>query len=174
MRFGERWRQWIIYCITAPMLPVLVNGRPTRQFGLERGLRQGDMLSPFLFNVAVEDLSALFRKAEELNLMKGAYFGSEAVHISHLHFTDDIILFLHLKVNYLLNAIRILRCYKLASGFHINFHSCVVKVGNEIENEVEWVTKFRFMKAKLPISYLGAEFDSTNRKLPRSVEEVIS
>ncbi|KAK2651346.1 hypothetical protein Ddye_011202 [Dipteronia dyeriana] len=45
MRFGERWRQWIRHCITTPMLSVLVNGRPTRQFGVEKGLRQRPIIS---------------------------------------------------------------------------------------------------------------------------------
>ena len=94
MGFGMRWRQWIKHCISSPMLSILVNGRPTRQFGLERGLRQGDSLSSFLFNVAVEGLSALFRKAEDLNMVRGAVIGCQVVHISHLQFADDTILFL--------------------------------------------------------------------------------
>ncbi|KAK2663155.1 hypothetical protein Ddye_001729 [Dipteronia dyeriana] len=77
IEFGKKLRQWIRHCNSSPMLSVLVNGKPTRQFGLERGLRQWDSLSPFLFNVAVEGLSALFRKVEDFNLMKGACFESE-------------------------------------------------------------------------------------------------
>ena len=50
---------------------VLINGNPSREFGLEKGLRQGDSLSPFLFNVVVEGLSVLFRKAADLDLVKG-------------------------------------------------------------------------------------------------------
>ena len=106
--------------------------------------------------MAVEGLSALFRKAEELNMVKGAVFGSRDVHISHLQFADDTILFLQPNVEYLVNARRILRCFELASGLRINFHkSCVVKVGKEKDNEENWALKFRCLKANLPISYLG-------------------
>ena len=55
-----------------------------------------------------------------------------------------------------MTARRILRCFELASGLRINFHkSCVVKVGKEHVNEVNWAAKFRCLKARLPISYLG-------------------
>lgn len=156
MGFGVKWRQWMKYCIASPMISVLVNGSSTRQFGLERGLRQGDSLSPFLFNVAVEGLSALFMKAEELNMVKDEVFGCQGVHISHLQSVDDTIIFLQPNVEYLVNARCILRCFELASGLRINFHkSCVVKVGKEKENEENWALKFRCLKANLPISYLG-------------------
>ncbi|KAK3198576.1 hypothetical protein Dsin_021991 [Dipteronia sinensis] len=69
MGFGDRWRNWIRWCISSPSLPVLVNGSLTSPFEMKRGLRQGDPLSPFLFNIVVEgtklpeeeDWEALFR-----------------------------------------------------------------------------------------------------------------
>ncbi|KAK3226753.1 hypothetical protein Dsin_006615 [Dipteronia sinensis] len=84
------------------------------QFGLEKGLRQGDLLSPFLFNIAIEGLHRLFEKSFELDLMIGVIFGDNDVHISHLQFVDDTMLFLQPGEDYLRNAKRILRCFELA------------------------------------------------------------
>ncbi|KAK2656853.1 hypothetical protein Ddye_009905 [Dipteronia dyeriana] len=77
MGFGFKWRQWLRCCISTPSLAVLVNGSSTEEFCLERGLRQGDPLSLFLFNIVVECLSCCFKKALVLNLFKGAYLGPE-------------------------------------------------------------------------------------------------
>ncbi|KAK2646073.1 hypothetical protein Ddye_021268 [Dipteronia dyeriana] len=54
-------------CVLSPMLSILVNGSPTSQFDIKRGLRQGDPLSPFLLNIASEGLSSPFRKAGRLD-----------------------------------------------------------------------------------------------------------
>ncbi|KAI9201291.1 hypothetical protein LWI28_021157 [Acer negundo] len=79
---------------------------------MERGLRQGDPLSPFLFNIVVEALNCLFKKASAMNLVRGAIFGQREVHASHLQFADDTILFLHPTMEFLLNSRRILLCFR--------------------------------------------------------------
>lgn len=58
-------------CIGTASASILVNGVPSEPFALERGLRQGDPLSPFLFNMAAEILNRLLVKAQNLGLMKG-------------------------------------------------------------------------------------------------------
>ncbi|KAK3231825.1 hypothetical protein Dsin_003706 [Dipteronia sinensis] len=86
----------------------------------------------------VEGMSALFRKAAEKGMVKGVVVGGEAIHVTHLQFADDTMLFLQLKEEYLSNARRILRCFETASGLKLNFSkSCVVRVGHEGESEVD-------------------------------------
>jgi len=47
MGFGQKWCAWIMTCLKTSMASVLVNGSPTDEFKIGRGLRQGDPLSPF-------------------------------------------------------------------------------------------------------------------------------
>ena len=65
-------------------------------FGNSRGLRQGDLLAPFLFLLIMEVLSCILKKTEEGSLIQGFHVGpnsSTSIRISHLLFTDDTILF---------------------------------------------------------------------------------
>ncbi|KAK2656850.1 hypothetical protein Ddye_009902 [Dipteronia dyeriana] len=39
MGFDSKWRRWMSDCISTPLLSVMVNGSPTDQFVMERGLR---------------------------------------------------------------------------------------------------------------------------------------
>ncbi|MCI55491.1 RNA-directed DNA polymerase (Reverse transcriptase), partial [Trifolium medium] len=77
---------------TATVL-VLGNGSSTDEFPLERGLRPGDPLSPFLFLLAAEGLNVLMEVMVERNLVTGYNVGEiDPVSVSHLQFTDDTLL----------------------------------------------------------------------------------
>nr|GFC56848.1 hypothetical protein [Tanacetum cinerariifolium] len=68
---------WILGCLRNARSSILINGSPTQEFDIQRGLRQGDPLSPFLFILAIEGLHVLSRKAESLGLFKGVSIGYE-------------------------------------------------------------------------------------------------
>jgi len=71
MGFGNRWLGWIDFCIKTTRFSILVNGEPVGFFPAERGLRQGDPLSPFLFIIAMEGFDSLMRKALQNNWIRG-------------------------------------------------------------------------------------------------------
>ncbi|KAL4281194.1 hypothetical protein GQ457_03G010470 [Hibiscus cannabinus] len=56
MGFGLKWRSWNRECISTATVSVLVNGSPTYEFHMRRGLRQGDPISAILFIIFTEDL----------------------------------------------------------------------------------------------------------------------
>ncbi|GAU14843.1 hypothetical protein TSUD_50550 [Trifolium subterraneum] len=93
MNFPSQWRGWMKACVMTASASVLVNGSPTDEFPFERGLRQGDPLSPFLFLLAAEGLnvlmSAMVRNGSFIPYRVGSNI---SVSVSHLQFADDTLL----------------------------------------------------------------------------------
>jgi hypothetical protein len=75
MEFPPLWRKWMRECVGTTTASVLVNGSPTGEFQLERGLRQGDPLSPFLFLLVAEGLNVMMRAMVEGNKFSGYKVG---------------------------------------------------------------------------------------------------
>ncbi|XP_058725920.1 uncharacterized protein LOC131597229 [Vicia villosa] len=87
-------------------MSVLVNGSPTKEFMVEKGLRQGDPLSPFLFVIVTEGLEGLVSKAVEV----GEYVGFNIRRACEGSW----------KQVWVIKAI--LRGFEMVSGPGINFH----------------------------------------------------
>jgi len=122
MGFPTLWRKWIKECIGLATASVLVNGSPTDEFPLGRGLRQGDPLSPLLFLLAAEGFNVLMKSLSGNNLFTGYTVGSsEPVTVSHLQFADDTLI-LRKKFWANIRAMRaVLVLFENPSGLKVNF-----------------------------------------------------
>ncbi|GJX09114.1 hypothetical protein Tco_0198973 [Tanacetum coccineum] len=74
MGFGVKWRKWIYACLSSASVSILINGSPSKEFPMKRGLRQGDPLLPFLFLIVAEALQVMVtdscNKGGRLTLVK--------------------------------------------------------------------------------------------------------
>jgi hypothetical protein len=127
MSFPVLWRKWIKECVSTATASVLVNGSPTEEFPFERGLRQGDPLSPFLFLLAAEGLNVLMEVVVEQNLFTGYSIGEQGqVTVSHLQFADDTLL-LGVKSWANVRALRaVLMLFETMSGLKVNFNKSML------------------------------------------------
>lgn len=76
----------IMRCVKSVSFSVLINGSPTDMFTPSRGLRQGDLLSPYLFLFCVEVLSAMIRREVENGVLHGVRVCHRAPQVSKLFF----------------------------------------------------------------------------------------
>lgn len=122
MKFLDKLCNWIITCVSTASASIIINESPSAPFNLQRGLRQGDPLSPFLFTLVVEALSQLIQKALSLKMWKGVEICKNGLEISHLQYADDMLMFSDASIESLKNIQKTLIIFHLASGLQVNFH----------------------------------------------------
>ncbi|XP_071740186.1 uncharacterized protein [Rutidosis leptorrhynchoides] len=122
MGFGNKWPNWISSCLKSASISVLVNGSPTKEFKLERGVRQGDPFFPFLFINAAKGLNWLAKNAVSNNLFSGVEIGRDKINISHLQYTDDTIFSGSWSMENIGNLMKLLKCFVLSSGLKVNYN----------------------------------------------------
>lgn len=92
------WRkmeEMIRGCLSSVSFLVMINGRPRGKFRSSTGLRQDDLLSPFLFNLVGDGLSRLVERAKSVSHFKWFLVGKDKVEVSHLHFAGDTVFFIN-------------------------------------------------------------------------------
>ena len=158
MGFGSWWMEWIWRCISTAKFFVLVNGVPAGFFSSTKGLRQGDPLSPYLFVLGMEVLSALIRRAADGGFISGCRFrgrGRMEINVSHLLFADDTIIFCEARKENLTFLSWILAWFEAVSGLRINLaKSELIPVG-EVEEIEEIAVELGCRVGSLPTVYLG-------------------
>ncbi|WJX67068.1 hypothetical protein P8452_51564 [Trifolium repens] len=167
MAFLALWRKWIKECVGTATSSVLVNGSPTDEFTFERGLRQGDPLSPFLFLLAAEGLSVMMRAVVHSNLFTGYTVGSgTSTIVSHLQFADDTLL-IGVKSWANVRAMRVvLVLFAAVSGLKVNFHKNMLVGVNVAESWLaEAASVLGCSVGRIPFLYLGLPIGGDPRRL---------
>ncbi|XP_023645887.1 uncharacterized protein LOC111832631 [Capsella rubella] len=148
--FADKWITWVMFCVTSVEYSVLLNGQPHGSINPERGLRQGDPLSPYLFILCTEVLISNIRKAEQEKLITGIKVANKCPPISHLLFADDSLFFCKTTREQCETILRMLKKYEMASGQQINFAKSSIQFGHKVEESIR-----REMQGIMGITNLG-------------------
>ncbi|KAA3485636.1 reverse transcriptase [Gossypium australe] len=155
--FESRWIELIMKCITTVSYAVVINGNRGGNFQPTMGLSQGDPLSPFLFLICSEGLSALMRLAMRNGLVRGAKACRRGPEISHLLFADDCILFGEATEEGANVVKDILKEYECCSGKYVNFNKSNIFYSTNTREEMKDLVSnlLGVSSSSSPEKYLG-------------------
>ncbi|GKV22123.1 hypothetical protein SLEP1_g32015 [Rubroshorea leprosula] len=164
--FCLKWIRWIKECLSTSLVSVLVNGSPTEEFSMKKGLRQGDPLAPFLFLLVVEALNGLILKAKEEDMYSGVAVGTEGMEVTHLQFADDSIFFCEASDENIKTIKGILHTFELVSRLKVNFFKSALYGINVKSEEInEWAESLNCVEGTIPFKYLGIPVGANSRNL---------
>ena len=168
MGFPTLWRKWIKECVGTATTSVLVNGSPTDEFSLGRGLRQGDPHSPFLFLLAAEGFDVLMNSLSVNNLFTSYKVGIiDLVSVSHLQFADDTLILGEKSWANICALRAVLILFQDLSGLKVNFTKSLL-VGVNVPGS--WLAEAAMVLyckvGSIPFMYLGLPIGGNARHLP--------
>lgn len=91
--FGNKWIGWILSILQESSFCVRINDTNGPYFVWGKGLKQGDPLSPILFNLVADVFSRILAKATRANIIRGIIPYIIPVSLISLKYVDDTILF---------------------------------------------------------------------------------
>jgi hypothetical protein len=133
--FSSEWCNWINSIMTRGHVGIEVNDQIGGNFQTYKGLRQGDPLSPILFNIVVDMLAILVNRAKNDGHFEGLIPHLVDSGLSILQYADDTLLFLDHDLAKASNLKLLLLAFELVSGLKINYHKSELFCFGQAENE---------------------------------------
>ena len=151
----------IMECVTGAQFLVLVNGSAEGFFKGTRGLRQGCPLSSFLFAIVMEFFSVMMSQYASSSLIPSP-FGKSGLHISHIMFADDLIIFSKVSTVAAANLKHFLDHFKEFTRLGVNWTKSAIFFADCMTDEQMAISSLLNVPNALPIRYLGVPLSSKN------------
>jgi len=119
--FCDTWINWIKDVVTGGTVYVKLNNVEGPYFVSHKGVRQGDPLSPILFNFVADCLARMVRQAQQNGLLCGLTDNLIPKEVAILQYADDTIIYLKDDLEMARNMKLLLYLYEVMSGLKINF-----------------------------------------------------
>ncbi|XP_022040407.1 uncharacterized protein LOC110942954 [Helianthus annuus] len=160
--FNSRMVDWIMVCVGTPSFSVCVNGNVHGYFRGQRGLRQGDPISPYLFTLVMEILTAILKCETSIDSSFRFHNRCERQQIINLCFADDLFMFARGDVNSAKCIMSSLTIFSNMSGLIPSIPKSTVffcNVPNNVKQSI--LNILPFVERSLPVRYLGVPLISS-------------
>jgi hypothetical protein len=148
---------WIMRTVMTGSTAININGEVGPYFRPACGVRQGDPLSPILFNAAVDSLAEILERARISGHITGVVGHLiPGGGVTHLQYADDTMIMFEGSDLDIQNTKFLLLCFEAMSGLKINFDkSEVVVLGYPPETQQRIADNLNCRLATFPVNYLG-------------------
>jgi mannosylglycoprotein endo-beta-mannosidase len=154
--FSPQWCDKIRFLVQGGSVGVRINDCESDYFLTGKGLRQGDPLSPLLFNFVADVFTRMLVKAAQQNLISGLLQRFRDGGVFSLQYADDTLLFIKNDVRQAQNLKWLLSIFEHLSGMRINFNkSDLVPINVTIEEVNVLAQVFGCKVSEFPLKYLG-------------------
>jgi len=154
--FHLTWYEWIKMVVQRENVGIKINNHLGPYFQTKKGLRQGDPLSPILFNIVADILATILNRAKQEGLIRGIIPRLIDDGLSILQYADDTVIFLDHDIDLAKNIKLLLCVFEQLSGLKINYHkSDIFCFGQARECEEQYSQLFGCKLGQLPFKYLG-------------------
>lgn len=122
MGFHTRWIEQVMSLNTNASASIIINGVRSKTFQLQRSVRQGCPLAPYLFLLTVDVLGQMLQ--HPTNEVKGLRLPDNSF-ITNQMFADDTLLLLEGKKDNMERAINVINRFGAASGAKLNLQKSI-------------------------------------------------
>ncbi|GAA0172353.1 reverse transcriptase [Lithospermum erythrorhizon] len=154
IQFSEIFMNWLKECVTSPKFSVNINGVLKGNFKSQRGLRQGDPISPYIFLIVMEGLSGMLQHMADCEHFTFHPLCSE-LRIINVMFADDMFVMASADVDSLRAVKGCLDKFGKIFGLKPNLDKSNMFLAGVNTEEQSRLSRLIGIPLEQPIKYLG-------------------
>ncbi|XP_056685736.1 uncharacterized protein [Spinacia oleracea] len=153
--FPKQFVDMVMQCVYTPMFSLMLNGSMHGFFKSQRGLRQGDPISPLLFVICMEYLSRILNRVSSMPQFQ-FHPRCKGIGLTHLCFADDLIICSKGDYHSIYLLLQAFKLFSNSSGLKENEQKSSIYCHGIQESDIQRVVDVSgFSRSILPFKYLG-------------------